>query len=244
MRRLATWLLLLGLAACSGGTDPLGTTASIRPVPNQPQGFAAWTDTPPTYRFGPGDKIKVQYLLTPELGEDALIAPDGTIGLRAAGHVQAAGRSAEDLEKEVAQASRGMLTHPVVTVSLDDPAASAVYVGGQVKRPGAYPINGRRGALEAVLLAGGFDPEARVDEVVLIRRSPTDRPMLRTVNLQDFLQTGGGGEVPLFPGDIVFVPRNRISEVDLWIDQFINKFLPFNKAFSYTINRNTPGFGT
>ena len=84
--------------------------------------------------------------------------------------------------------------------------------------------------------------EARVDEVVLIRRSPTDRPMLRTLNLKDFLQTGAG-EVPLFPGDIVFVPRNRASEAGLWVEQFLNRVVPFQKGFSYTINGPTRASG-
>ncbi len=46
--------------------------------------------------------------------------------------------------------------------------------------------------------------------------------------------------MPLYPGDIVFVPRNRVSEVGLWVDSVLNKAIPFNKAFSYTINRNNP----
>jgi protein involved in polysaccharide export with SLBB domain len=79
--------------------------------------------------------------------------------------------------------------------------------------------------------------------VVLIRRNPANRPMLRTVNLRGFLEGGADtGDVPLVPGDIVYVPRNKISEVDLWIDQFINRFVPFSKSFNYTINRNNPGF--
>ena len=245
MIRLAFLALALLLAACGSRTDALSTTAAITPVEANPQGFAGWNDAPPDYRFGPGDRIKVQYLMTPEMGEEALVAPDGTIGLRAAGHVAASGRSAVELEQDIARASHRVLNNPIVTVSLNDPAAAAVYIGGQVAHPGAYTMTGRRGPLEGILLAGGFQPEARVDEVVLIRRSPDNRPMLRTIDLKQFLSTGDdAGGVPLFPGDIVFVPRNRISEVDLWIDQFINKFLPFNKAFSYTINRNTPGFGT
>ena len=67
--------------------------------------------------------------------------------------------------------------------------------------------------------------------------------MLRTVDLRSFASVGTAeGDLPLVPGDIVFVPRNRISEVDLWIDQFINRLLPFNKAFNYTVNKNVaPG---
>jgi hypothetical protein len=43
-------------------------------------------------------------------------------------------------------------------------------------------------------------------------------------------------------GDIVFVPRNKISEVDLWIDQYITRFLPFSRSFDYSINRTGQPF--
>ena len=120
--------------------------------------------------------------------------------------------------------------------------SALVYVGGSVNKPGAYPLYGRRGVLEAITLANGLVPESREDEVVLIRRSPQNRPMLRTVNVQDFISTATtAGDVPLFAGDIVFVPRNRVSEVGLWIDQYINKLIPFSRNFSYAINKNVPG---
>ncbi len=230
MRRLAACLLLL--AGC--------TTQSLSPQPTGLESFAAWTDALPAYRFAPGDKVRVRFLMTPELDETTVVAPDGTLALRG-GRVGAAGLTPEQLDGAVATAMRRILTHPVVTTSDDDPQTATVFVGGSVKKGGVYPINGRRGALEAVLLAGGFDNEARMDEVVLIRRSPQNRPMLRTVDLQGFVNHGtAAGDVPLYPGDIVFVPRNRVSEVGLWVDSVLNKAIPFNKAFSYTINRNNP----
>ncbi len=237
-------ILLSALSACSGHTSSFTTTQSVTPVESEPKGFAGWNDAVPEYRFIPGDKIRVQYLLTPELGEDAVVAPDGQIGLRAAGQVTAAGLTARELQDAVAKAALANLVNPIVTASLLESPGARVFVGGSVARPGAFPIDGRRGPFEAVVLAGGFAPEARMDEVVLIRRNPQNRPMLRTVDLRSFANLGtDAGDLPLVPGDIVFVPRNRISEVDLWIDQFINKFIPFQKVFSYTVNRN-PGSGS
>jgi protein involved in polysaccharide export with SLBB domain len=127
-----------------------------------------------------------------------------------------------------------------VTVSVIDPAGARVFVGGSVNKPGAYPIDSTRGALEAIVLAGGFDRESRADEVVLIRRSPNNKPMLRTVDLRGFISNGfATGDVPLYAGDIIYVPRNRISEIDLWMEQFITKFVPFNRSFDYSITRGT-----
>lgn len=242
--RLA-WLcgVLLSASACSDSV--FSTTQSIVPVERSPQGFAAWSDAIPPYQFAAGDKIKVQFLLTPEMGEDTVIGPDGRIGLRSAGLIEAAGLTATQLQKAIEVASSRTLADPIVTVSLVESPGTPVFVGGQVSRPGSYYLPGRRGSFEAVQLAGGFSPEARMNEVVLIRRDATNRPMLRTIDLRGFVNGTGTGmqnDLPLVPGDIVFVPRNRISEVDLWVDQFINRFLPFSKSFSYTVNRTGQTF--
>ena len=231
MTRLAACALLV-VAGC--------TTQSLKPQPTGLEGFAGWTDALPAYQFSPGDKVRVRFLMTPEMDETTTVAPDGTLALRA-GRVQAAGLTPDQLDAAVTRVSRRILTNPVVITSDDDPQTATVFVGGSVKKAGVYPVAGRRGTLEAVLMAGGFDNEARMDEVVLIRRNPQDRPMLRTVNLQSYVDRGSvAGDVPLAPGDVVFVPRNRISEIGLWVDSVLNKVIPFNKAFSYTINRNTP----
>jgi protein involved in polysaccharide export with SLBB domain len=229
----------LGLAGCGSqysGSAFFATTANVTPVEALPQGFAAWTEQRGPYRFGAGDKLRVQFLLTPELGDTVLVAPDGAISLRAAGRVMAEGRTVEELQEAIAAGARRTLTQPIVTVSIEEPGSAVAYVGGMVKRAGAYPVAGRRGVLEQVVLAGGFEPDARVDEVVLIRRNPENRPMLRRVNVQEMLSSGGtAGDLPLLAGDIIFVPRNRISEVTLWIDQFIKKVIPVTTGFNYAL---------
>jgi len=231
---------LLCLSGCADSV--FSTTQSIRPVERSPEGFASWSDATPAYQFAPADKVKVQFLLTPELNEDVVVGPDGMVGLRAAGQVQAGGRTATQLQADIAKAAAKTLTGPEVTVTLTDNPGALVFVGGSVTRSGAYALAGRHGTFEAVQLAGGFSPEARMDEVVVIRRDPTNRPMLRTVDLRSLVDGGDNHpDLPLVPGDIVFVPRNRISEVDLWIDQFITRFVPFSRAFNYTANRGGVG---
>ena len=236
MRALAL-LLLLALGACTG--------QEIWVSNRQPEGFAPWQDTVPAYRIGPNDRLNVRFRLTPELNETVLVGPDGSIALRAAGRVQVLGMSGTEAEGAVARASQRVLRNPEVSVTFEDAAASQVFVGGMVRRGGAFPLTGRRGVMEAVMLAGGFENESRMNEVVLIRRNPQNQPMLRTVNLQSFAAAGAAAEdVPLQPGDIIFVPRSRVAEVALWVDQAINRTIPFSRAFSYSINRiPTAGMG-
>lgn len=218
------------LAACTG------QELTVRE--ERPEGFTRWQDVPPAYRFGPGDRLNVRFRLTPEMNEVALIGPDGTISLRAAGVVRVAGLSLQDAERAVSDASRRVLLNPEVSIAFEETAANQVIVGGEVERAGVYNLVGRRGVLEAVMLAGGFTPQARMNQVVLIRRDPDNRPMLRTVDLQGFVQSAqGNADLPLYGGDIVFVPRSRIAEVANWVDQYINRTLPFSRTFAYTTTR-------
>lgn len=231
-----------GLAALLLVTACQSNNFTLKPVPTaeQPQGFARWTDQVPLYRVGPGDRVQVRYLDTPELDDEALVAPDGTIALRPAPQVMAAGYTLVELGNQVAIQSRSWLKDPKVSIALKESASGRIYVGGQVVRSGTFPVNGRIGIVEAILLAGGFVEDSRIGEVVLIRRSPENRPMLRTINVKEFLQTGAtDNDVPLVAGDIVFVPRSTIGEVNLWIDQFINRVLPFQRSanFTYSIYR-------
>lgn len=228
LSRRAVVASALTLAGC-------GTTQSIRPVEREPQGFAAWSDAAPTYRLGVGDQLKIDYLLTPEMSQEAVVEPDGYVSLRAAGRVAGQGRTAAELEAAVTQASNARLRQPIVALSVTEARAARIVVGGAVGRPGVYPLSSRATVMEAVMLAGGFSPESRMDQVVVIRQRPDGPAMLRTVDLRRFAATGASGEaIALASEDLIFVPRSRIAEVNQWIDQYVNRLLPFSRSISYT----------
>lgn len=243
-RRHALRLAGAGIAVLVAGctSQDLETTQSVMPVEQKRSAFDPWTEQAPTYRFNPGDKVRVFYERTPELNEIVLIGPDGNIGLRAAGRVPAAGRTAEELEFAITRAASRILNAPIVLISLDDTAGAIFHVGGSVKDPGTYPLVGRVGVLEAIIRARGFELDARMTQVILIRRGPASRPMLRTVDIRNFAATADiSDDVPLAPGDIIYVPRSRIGELDLWVEQFINRVVPFNKSFSYVSQGSKTG---
>jgi len=110
--------------------------------------------------------------------------------------------------------------------------SGVIYLVGELQRPGGYQVehNNRLTLLEAVALAGGLTRVAKGSESRLIRRAPTGREEL-TVNLQKVLY-GGGPDMLLTDGDIVFVPT---SNVKLYSQQVINAAI--GSATSYAIYR-------
>ncbi|CAN5119241.1 polysaccharide biosynthesis/export family protein [soil metagenome] len=224
--------LALLLTACS-------TTQSIRPVEREAAAFAPWSDQASPYRLGVGDRLHLDFLLTPEMAHDAVVEPDGFVSLKLGLRVEAQNRTAAELEAAIRDAAASRLRQPIVALSLVEARAARIIVGGAVARPGVYPLPARPSTLEAVMLAGGFSPESRMDQVVIIRQRPDGPPMLRTVDLRRFVSNGDAGEsIVLASEDMVFVPRSRIAEVDLWIDQNINRVLPFSRSVNLT---NTAG---
>ena len=86
--------------------------------------------------------------------------------------------------------------------------SGVIYMVGELMRPGGYQVehNNRLTLLEAVALAGGITRTAKGNQARLIRRSPTGREELK-IDLDKVLY-GGGPDMLLTDGDIVFVPTS------------------------------------
>ncbi|QIB35436.1 polysaccharide biosynthesis/export family protein [Ancylobacter pratisalsi] len=217
--------------------DTFTTGQELRFTEVNPQGFRPWSSQLPPYRIGAGDKLKIKYFLTREMDEELTVSPDGTIAPRAIGQLKVEGLTLAGAQQVVRSASRAELADQKVVIALEDAVSAKVYIGGMVERPGPYNISEMRaGTLQSILTAGGFTDEARTGQVAIIRRGPDNMPMLRLVNVQDIIQTGFTlDDVQLAAGDIVYVPRSSVAELNVWIDQFINKVVPFQRSFNYTL---------
>jgi hypothetical protein len=42
----------------------------------------------------------------------------------------------------------------------------------------------------------------------------------------------------LSPQDVIFVPQTGIAQANQFVDQYINKMLPFTRSVSYNYNKN------
>lgn len=145
----------------------------------------------------------------------------------------AADRSLSELNAVLSQAYATQLVRPVVEVTLKTSGPLKVFVGGEVGTPGVYDMPGDIDALQAVIMAGGMKPSARSGKVVIIRRGPGGRPMARTVDLGKLARGANGvSPVPLRRFDIVFVPRNTISEIGTFVSS-IREALPISFSYNF-----------
>jgi protein involved in polysaccharide export with SLBB domain len=215
-------------AAARGGND-------IIPV------YPAEPPPRPKVVLAPGDQIEIKFFYVPELNESQTVRPDGKIALQLVGEVDVQGKSPEDLRQELFQLYTPHLKKPDVTVIVRSLQGQRVFVGGEVRAPGALQYIGPTTVLEAVMLAGGYDPRTAETKNIVIIRQENGKRYGASYNLKAALS--GEEQVQPFylePQDIVFVPRTRIAKVDQWIDQHINKLIPmFGLQYTFPAGSGT-----
>jgi protein involved in polysaccharide export with SLBB domain len=112
-------------------------------------------DNSGTYRFGPGDRLRITVLNYPDLSGEFTVQQPGGISLPSVGRIQVVGRGFDELEDEVVKRLResGVL-EPQISVEVAE--YRPIYVVGDVQSPGRYPFQMGMTVLQALAVAGGF----------------------------------------------------------------------------------------
>ncbi len=192
------------------------------------------------YRLQVGDQLEFKFFYHPELNEHATIRPDGRITLQLVGELMAEGQTANQLDKTLTSMYKKHIKDPEVAVLVRHMNASRVYVGGQVSAPRVLTIHGRLTGLQAIMEAGGFLASSENRMVIILRNQGKSKPLFIVANMQKHVSIpGDANDIELQHGDIVFVPRSEISKVNLAVEQYVDKLLPFKRVFSadYAINK-------
>ncbi|MBF0448487.1 MAG: polysaccharide biosynthesis/export family protein [Magnetococcales bacterium] len=139
------------------------------------------------------------------------VRPDGYVTFPMVGDVFVAGRTIPEVKKELDVKYDQYLAGLHVDLFLEKQAASVIYVLGEVKVPGGYPIHRPSTVLEAITLAGSYTSSAKLENVMVIRAEGRKVTATR-VDLLDLTKLKSNLFL-LRPNDIILVPRTRISEV-------------------------------
>ena len=201
--------------------------------------FAPSAPASEPYRIQPGDELQVRFFHTPEQNVTLVVRPDGLISLPLVYELQAAGRTVEEVRRELTERCSVELAEPEIAVIVRTFSGYRVHVGGEVDKPGVVDLKGPRTVLEAVFEAGGFLPTASPAHVLVVRRGSEGGYELVAANLALVLSgQDGSGNFSLRPFDIVYVPTSRIADVNKWVDQYIRQNIPISFTFGYRLNPN------
>jgi polysaccharide export outer membrane protein len=168
----------------------------------------------PRYKLEFGDQFDVSFELSPEFNQTVIVQPDGYITLRGAGDVHVAGQTVPELTETLRRAYGKILNDPLISVVLKDFEKPYFIADGQVGKPGKYELRGDTTLTQAIAIAGGFQDSAKHYQVLLFRRVDSDWVSAKIINVKEMEKEGNLREDPyLHPGDMVFVPKNRISKI-------------------------------
>ncbi|HEY4988525.1 MAG TPA: polysaccharide biosynthesis/export family protein [Opitutaceae bacterium] len=195
-----------------------------------------------------GNTIVVQLTRVPALtasgtlvgfDKTIVVSPDGLLALPEVGYLDTKGQSTAGLQAEIAEALKVRYRNPfAVLVAIESSDSRVVYVDGEVGRPGAYPLTPALTVLKALTVAGGLVDTGDLQEVFVIHRNETNDVFVYVTNLREFIQKGvRANDLALSPQDIVVVPKTSVAKANLWIDQYINRMLPFSRGVNYSYNQ-------
>jgi len=164
------------------------------------------------------------------------VKPDGTIDLPLINErVLCAGHTVREVENTINRLYRaGPLEHVVASVSLGSAKSRKFYVLGEVGGGGAaIPYTQPITALHALAMAGGPNRDtADLTSVMLISKNIYGKPIGRRLDLKRILDVGDlGSNIMIKPYDVIYVPRTYISDLNLFITQYLNAITNI-KAFA------------
>lgn len=202
------------LGACAGG-PPLQpgahltvTQSGALPAPTAQDLVASSRP----YLIGPFDELTISVFGLPELSQRVQVDASGGLSLPLAGTIEAGGRTAQQLAREIENRLRGRYVRdPQVTVNLAETVGRVVTVDGEVRTPGLYPVVGRMTLIRAIATAQGTTEFARLQNVVVFR-TVNGQNMAALYNL-DAIRRGYYEDPEIFANDVVIVGNNPARRI-------------------------------
>jgi polysaccharide export outer membrane protein len=183
------------------------------------QAQASSDQTKGNYVIGSQDVLAITVWDQADLSGKFTVEADGSFTFPLIGRVMAGGLTLRDLEgllrKRLAD---GYFKNPQVSVSIEQYRSQRIFVIGEVRSPGAYPLTGDMTLIEALARAGSTTMEAG-GEAVIVRPPagktasapvlPNQEGVSEVVRVKIGDLQGGqlSQNIALQDGDTIFVPR-------------------------------------
>lgn len=168
------------------------------------------------YRVGPFDKLTIDVFGSAELSDkEVQVDASGRITFPLVGTVEVAGKTPGEVSGALQDLFRGrFIKNPQVTVNLKEIVSQTVTIGGEVKKPGVYPIVGKMTLMTAIASAEGWtDISSRGSVAVFRTVGGKDYAALYNVKA---IQKGNYPDPEIYASDVVMVGDSQTRKI--WKD--------------------------
>ncbi|HEY3398440.1 MAG TPA: SLBB domain-containing protein [Armatimonadota bacterium] len=184
------------------------TAGEAVPAAGTEAGAISHVPVPADYTLGAGDALSVRVWAKgwEQVTQTVTVSPEGTVTLPEIGNVTAAGLTLGQLREVLTTQYRKLYDQATVTVVVPEQRTIEVFITGDATRPGRYLLVGMPTVLTALYACGGPSAIGSYRDVQLRRagRAPLSVDLYRYLLQGDRTQ-----DVPLLPGDVLFIPPLR-----------------------------------
>jgi polysaccharide export outer membrane protein len=170
------------------------------------------------YVVGPQDILMITSYDQSDLSGKFAVETDGTFTYPLIGRVKAGGLTLREVEAQLKKqlVQDGFFRNPQITVAVEQYRSQKIFVVGEVRTPGSYPLSGEMNLVEALARAGSTLPTASGEAVIVHAGDSASGPTLPTqddakdivrINLRDLEKGVFSQNTVLRDGDTIFVPR-------------------------------------
>ncbi len=224
MRPSTAWIAAL-LAGVALGGCPKRQTVPVTEL--AASGDAEEGSEPPEFVFGPGDEIEISVWRHEDLDMKVKIGPDGAISYPLVGRIVIEGMTYPELMDTLSREIATYYVDPQVSVNILEVSSMKVHVLGEVRNPTSIPIESELDVVEALTRAGWISDDSRTDNILLVRVDD-GRSEMYTIDLRDLLSKGDTRQnVLLAKGDIIYVPKKTIANVEQFFRRISGILSPF-----------------
>jgi polysaccharide biosynthesis/export protein len=191
---------------------------------HQPANPLTTTMTAAPINLAPGDLLEIGVFDSPELTTHTRVTSGGQISFPLLGNLRVGGLTPQETQNLIrAQLMKGdFVKNPQVAVFVAEYADQAVYVLGEVSKPGAYPLVGDHRLFEFISAAGGFSPRAG-KTITITRHAGSDSPQVirfsRQPNLAiDNVEIASGDTINVGQAGVVYIVGNVLHPGGFLLD--------------------------
>ena len=163
-----------------------------------------------SYKLNPGDEIEISVWNEENLQKTISVLPDGMISFPLVGHLQAAGKTASEIEATIAAKLDAYIADPEVNVTVTSTRGNVVFVVGKVLKPGPIVMIQSTTVMQALAMAGGLNEFASANSIKIIRRSGLEEGAQETLLKIRYSDLEKGNDLSsnhiLNYGDVIVVP--------------------------------------
>lgn len=182
-------------------------------------GALAQSTAPADYIIGPRDLLAVTVFGEPSVSGSFRVENDGGFTYPLLGRVALGGLTLRQAEDQLRTKLRdGFFRDPQVSVAVQEYGSQKIFVVGEVRDPGSFPLTGETTLIAALALAGGLTPSAGA-EIQVVRPASgvggsgpllpnqDGASVLVRADLQDVQSGATAQTIRLQNGDTIYVPR-------------------------------------